>query len=38
MKASNEERFLLAAHGSPYAQYRARTGRFLPRFHHSPPS
>ena len=31
MKAANEERFLLAAHGAEYADYRRRTGRFLPR-------
>lgn len=31
MKAANEERFLVATHGSEYADYRERTGRFLPR-------
>jgi len=31
MKAANEERFLLATHGQTYADYRKRTGRFLPR-------
>lgn len=31
MKAANEERFLLATHGAEYADYRKRTGRFLPR-------
>jgi len=31
MKAANEERFLLATHGQSYADYRKRTGRFLPR-------
>jgi len=30
-KARNEERFLLDAHGSAYAEYRERTGGFLPR-------
>ena len=32
MKARNEEAFLLNAHGETYARYRARTGRFFPRF------
>ncbi len=32
-KAHNEERHLLAKHGAAYADYLARTGRFLPRFH-----
>jgi protein-S-isoprenylcysteine O-methyltransferase Ste14 len=32
LKAANEERFLLATHGSAYADYRKRTGRFVPRF------
>ena len=31
LKAANEERFLLATHGASYADYRRRTGRFLPR-------
>ena len=31
MKARNEERHLLAHHGEAYAQYLARTGRFMPR-------
>ncbi|MEP7328864.1 MAG: isoprenylcysteine carboxylmethyltransferase family protein, partial [Betaproteobacteria bacterium] len=31
MKARNEERHLLAHHGEAYAQYLARTGRFVPR-------
>ena len=31
LKAANEERFLLATHGASYADYRKRTGRFLPR-------
>lgn len=31
-KAHNEERHLLAKHGAVYADYLARTGRFLPRF------
>jgi protein-S-isoprenylcysteine O-methyltransferase Ste14 len=31
LKARNEERHLLAAHGDVYARYVARTGRFLPR-------
>ncbi len=31
MKAANEERFLLSMHGQTYADYRKRTGRFLPR-------
>lgn len=31
MKAANEERFLIATHGQTYADYRKRTGRFLPR-------
>lgn len=31
VKAHNEERHLLAKHGSTYAGYLARTGRFLPR-------
>lgn len=30
-KARNEERFLLGAHGEPYARYSRRTGRFFPR-------
>lgn len=30
-KARIEERFMLSAHGSRYAAYCARTGRFLPR-------
>ncbi len=38
VKARNEERFLLAAHDSRYAEYRSRTGRFLPRFSRSSPS
>jgi len=32
LKARNEERFLLARHGAAYADYVARTGRFVPRF------
>lgn len=32
LKARNEERHLLAHHGAAYAQYLARTGRFMPRF------
>lgn len=32
LKARNEERHLLASHGSAYESYVARTGRFLPRF------
>jgi protein-S-isoprenylcysteine O-methyltransferase Ste14 len=32
LKTRNEETFLLAVHGEAYAAYRARTGRFLPRF------
>ena len=32
LKARSEERFLLDAHGPKYAEYAARTGRFLPRF------
>jgi protein-S-isoprenylcysteine O-methyltransferase Ste14 len=32
VKARNEETFLLGMHGDAYAAYRARTGRFLPRF------
>lgn len=31
LKARNEERHLLAHHGAAYAQYLARTGRFMPR-------
>ena len=31
LKARNEERHLLAAHGDAYARYLARTGRFVPR-------
>ena len=31
VKARNEERFLLGAHGERYARYYARTGRFFPR-------
>jgi len=31
VKARNEERFLLRAHGDRYARYYARTGRFFPR-------
>jgi protein-S-isoprenylcysteine O-methyltransferase Ste14 len=31
LKARNEERFLLATHGEPYALYLRRTGRFFPR-------
>jgi protein-S-isoprenylcysteine O-methyltransferase Ste14 len=31
LKARNEERFLLGAHGSAYEEYRRRTGAFLPR-------
>ena len=31
LKARNEERHLLAAHGEPYALYLRRTGRFFPR-------
>jgi protein-S-isoprenylcysteine O-methyltransferase Ste14 len=31
IKARNEERHLLAAHGEPYARYLVRTGRFVPR-------
>ena len=31
-KARNEERHMLSVHGEGYAQYLARTGRFLPRF------
>jgi protein-S-isoprenylcysteine O-methyltransferase Ste14 len=31
LKARNEERHLLAHHGAAYAQYLARTGRFVPR-------
>jgi len=31
LKARNEERHLLAAHGEPYARYLRRTGRFFPR-------
>lgn len=31
LKAANEERFLLATHGSSYADYCTRTGRFVPR-------
>ena len=30
-KARNEERHLLSLHGKRYAEYMARTGRFLPR-------
>ena len=30
-KARNEERFLVATQGAPYARYCRRTGRFLPR-------
>jgi len=33
LKARNEERHLLAHHGEAYAQYLARTGRFVPRMH-----
>ena len=32
VKARNEERHLLAAHGEAYARYLQRTGRFIPRF------
>jgi protein-S-isoprenylcysteine O-methyltransferase Ste14 len=32
LKARNEERFLLAAHGEHYASYCRHTGRFVPRF------
>lgn len=32
VKARNEERHMLARRGAEYAQYLARTGRFLPRF------
>ncbi|MFI4903158.1 MAG: methyltransferase family protein [Burkholderiales bacterium] len=32
LKARNEERFLLAAHGERYASYCRHTGRFVPRF------
>lgn len=32
LKARNEERFLLAAHGERYASYCRHTGRFMPRF------
>jgi protein-S-isoprenylcysteine O-methyltransferase Ste14 len=31
LKARNEERFLLGAHGAAYEEYRRRTGAFLPR-------
>jgi protein-S-isoprenylcysteine O-methyltransferase Ste14 len=31
LKAKNEERYLLAAHGDQYATYAAQTGRFFPR-------
>jgi protein-S-isoprenylcysteine O-methyltransferase Ste14 len=31
LKARNEERFLLTAHGAMYADYCRRTGRFVPR-------
>ena len=31
LKARNEERHLLAAHGDAYVRYLARTGRFVPR-------
>jgi protein-S-isoprenylcysteine O-methyltransferase Ste14 len=31
VKARNEERHLLGAHGEDYAEYVARTGRFFPR-------
>lgn len=31
LKARNEERFLLEAHGEAYEEYRRRTGAFLPR-------
>jgi protein-S-isoprenylcysteine O-methyltransferase Ste14 len=31
LKARNEERFLLAAHGERYARYCRDTGRFVPR-------
>ena len=31
LKARNEERHLLAHHGAAYADYLARTGRFVPR-------
>jgi protein-S-isoprenylcysteine O-methyltransferase Ste14 len=31
MKARNEERFLLGAHGAAYEQYCRQAGRFLPR-------
>lgn len=31
LKVRNEERFLLGVHGQYYADYRRRTGRFLPR-------
>ena len=31
-EARREEQYLIALHGPSYAQYAARTGRFLPRF------
>lgn len=31
LKARNEERFLLSAHGEAYRRYMQRTGRFFPR-------
>jgi len=31
VKARNEERFLVGAHGAAYDEYCRRTGRFLPR-------
>jgi protein-S-isoprenylcysteine O-methyltransferase Ste14 len=37
VKARNEERFLLAAHGDAYRSYCRRTGRFLPRLRSQDP-
>jgi len=37
LKARNEERHLLAAHGEVYQRYLRQTGRFLPRFDGGSP-
>lgn len=36
-KARNEERHMIAVHGARYADYQARTGRFLPRIRSASP-